>query len=95
MVPNEPCLSVAMASGPKRPAPKCSPSFRLDMLLVALLLGVASAVIVDTQYGPVQGFTRDDVNIWLGIPYAAPPGKRPLHLLLLLSSAALSESVLL
>ena len=48
------------------------------LLVAALLLGAATAVIVDTQYGPVQGFTRDDVNIWLGIPYAAPPGKRPL-----------------
>lgn len=30
-------------------------------------------VIVDTESGPVQGFTQDKVSFYLGIPYAAPP----------------------
>ena len=29
--------------------------------------------IAETQYGPVQGYNTDGINIWRGVPYAAPP----------------------
>ena len=29
--------------------------------------------VVNTQYGPVSGFYRDNLMMWFGIPYAAPP----------------------
>lgn len=32
-----------------------------------------SAVTVNTSNGPVRGFLRDGVSIFLGVPYAAPP----------------------
>ena len=30
-------------------------------------------MIVETESGPVQGFTQEQLNYFLGIPYAAPP----------------------
>ncbi len=34
---------------------------------------IPERVIVETESGPVQGFTQDKVSFYLGIPYAAPP----------------------
>jgi para-nitrobenzyl esterase len=35
--------------------------------------GSSGGPVVNTQDGPVQGYTKNGVNIFLGIPYAAPP----------------------
>ena len=53
-------------------------------LLALLVLGAEavargqSGPIVNTQYGPVLGNDRGAWNEWLGIPFAAPPGRFPL-----------------
>jgi para-nitrobenzyl esterase len=33
----------------------------------------SSAPVVETRQGALAGFTDDDVHVWSGIPYAAPP----------------------
>jgi hypothetical protein len=50
------------------------------MALLLLLLAVFSASslgapVVQTSSGPVLGRTVGLVDEWLGVPYAAPPGK--------------------
>ncbi len=49
----------------------------LSLLALAPLAGPAMAqektAVVATAQGNVQGFVKDGVNIYLGIPYAAPP----------------------
>lgn len=32
-----------------------------------------SAPVVETRQGALAGFTDEDVHVWSGIPYAAPP----------------------
>ena len=45
----------------------------------ALAQSVASAPVVKTDLGPVEGTHRDGVDVFLGIPFAAPPtGERRL-----------------
>eukprot|EP01099_Mayorella_cantabrigiensis_P005574 TRINITY_DN4522_c0_g1_i1.p1 TRINITY_DN4522_c0_g1~~TRINITY_DN4522_c0_g1_i1.p1 ORF type:complete len:586 (+),score=123.39 TRINITY_DN4522_c0_g1_i1:46-1758(+) len=47
-----------------------------SLIILTLFLGSVlafSSNIVNTTYGPVQGYSAGDVNVWLGIPYAAPP----------------------
>ncbi len=36
-------------------------------------LGLVRAQVVNTLYGPVQGFTQDGIAAFLGIPFASPP----------------------
>jgi para-nitrobenzyl esterase len=58
----------------------------LPLLLAVTILGTpvlaqsaASARVVKTDLGPVEGALRDGVDVFLGIPYAAPPtGERRL-----------------
>jgi len=51
---------------------------RLTLLCTLLASAVAIAaaqnsLIVSTEYGLVEGHTKNDVDIWLGMPYAHPP----------------------
>ncbi len=41
--------------------------------LCCALTGAATAVPIVTASGPVQGITRNGVEKFLGIPFAAPP----------------------
>ena len=46
---------------------------KLFTLLLATFALLAKDPIIQTQNGPVQGFTKDNLQVFLGIPFAKPP----------------------
>ncbi|GMT11308.1 hypothetical protein PFISCL1PPCAC_2605, partial [Pristionchus fissidentatus] len=47
--------------------------FRMLILLFLFISSSLSDPIVQTEYGPVEGFNHEDSEIFLGVPFAAPP----------------------
>lgn len=50
--------------------------FKMYVLLVTCIFGIVSAhIIIDTNSGPIQGIPSlaENVDAFLGIPYAEPP----------------------
>ena len=44
-----------------------------DTTTLAIIRQYANPVFASTRYGKVQGFVEDDINIFLGVPYAQAP----------------------